>query len=187
MGVFEMSRHNNRVLMTMQVPRLLRLSREQERRFARDRDAFSAYLRGLYEQSENEDGTLLLDSCGQESWIRISRKERNGVAVGVIEDVTEEMRQKKMLEVERDCDGMTGVKNRMAFERETAAFNEELEAGKSLCMVMCDLNGLKQANDRFGHNTGDEYIRYAAAAIRKVFARGGDIPHRRRRVCGAAG
>ena len=90
----------------------------------------------------------------------------------MIEDVTEETRQKKMLEVERDCDGMTGVKNRMAFERETAAFNEELEAGKSLCMVMCDLNGLKQANDRFGHNTGDEYIRYAAAAIRKVFARG---------------
>lgn len=171
-GVFEMSRHNNRVLMTMQVPRLLRLSREQERRFARDRDAFSDYLHRLYEQSENEEGTLLLDGCGQESWIRISRKERNGVTVGVIEDVTEETRQKKMLEVERDCDGMTGVKNRMAFERETAAFNEELEAGKSLCMVMCDLNGLKQANDRFGHNTGDEYIRYAAAAIRKVFARG---------------
>ena len=39
-------------------------------------------------------------------------------------------------------------------------------------MVMCDLNGLKQANDRFGHNMGDEYIRYAAAAIRKAFAWG---------------
>ena len=72
-GVFEMSRHNNRVLMTMQVPRLLRLSREQERRFARERDAFCDYLHRLYEQSENEEGTLLLDGCGQDQPERAKR------------------------------------------------------------------------------------------------------------------
>lgn len=171
-GVFEMSGHNNRVLMTMQVPRLLRLNREQERRFARDREAFCEYLRRLYDRAVNEDGAVLLADCDHEAWIRISQKERNGEMVGVIEDVTDEMRQKKLLEVERDYDGMTGVKNRMAFERETAAYNEALGGDNSLCLVMCDLNGLKQANDQFGHNVGDEYIRYAAAAICKAFPRG---------------
>ncbi len=171
-GVFEMSGHTNRVLMTMQVPRLLRLSREQERRFTRDREAFCDYLRLLYRGDEREDATMRLADCDQEVWIRISRKERNGAVVGVIEDVTDEILQKRMLEAERDYDGMTGVKNRMAFERETGSCNEELGEGKILCMVMCDLNGLKQVNDRFGHNVGDEYIRFAAASICKAFPRG---------------
>ncbi|MBS6955277.1 MAG: GGDEF domain-containing protein [Enterocloster asparagiformis] len=171
-GVFEMSGHTNRVLMTMQVPRLLRLSREQERRFTRDREAFCDYLRRMHRGDEREDATMRLADCDQEVWIRISRKERNGAIVGVIEDVTDEILQKRMLEEERDYDGMTGVKNRMAFEREIGACNQELGEGKNLCMVMCDLNGLKQVNDRFGHNVGDEYIRLAAASICKAFPGG---------------
>lgn len=37
---------------------------------------------------------------------------------------------------------------------------------------MCDLNGLKQANDRFGHNVGDGYIRFCANAICRAFPMG---------------
>ena len=44
-GVFEINGHRDRVLMTMQVPRLLGLSRSQERKFAGDKAAFRDFLR----------------------------------------------------------------------------------------------------------------------------------------------
>lgn len=171
-GVFEISSHRDRVLMTMQVPRLMGLSRSQERKFARDKAAFCEYLRMLGRQSSEKDGTVRLFSGGRDMWVRLSCKERDGTLIGVIEDVTVECMAKRRLEQERDYDGLTGVKNRMAFERESGRCDENLDGEAPLCVVMCDLNGLKQANDRFGHNVGDEYIRFCAKAICRAFPMG---------------
>ncbi len=171
-GVFEINGHRDRVLMTMQVPQLLGLSRSQERKFAGDKAAFCEFLRMLGRQSSEEDGTVRLFAGGRDTWIRLSCKERDGTFIGVIEDVTGEHMAKRRLEQERDYDGLTGVKNRMAFERESEKYDENLDKEAPLCAVMCDLNGLKQANDRFGHNVGDEYIRFCADAICRAFPMG---------------
>ena len=43
---------------------------------------------------------------------------------------------------------------------------QELEV-ISFCLLLADVNGLKLANDVFGHDEGDELIRKAAEAIKK--------------------
>lgn len=50
-------------------------------------------------------------------------------------------------------DKMTGLYNRFAFERDYEKYKEE-----KVGIAYCDLNGLKYANDNFGHKAGDNLI-----------------------------
>ena len=65
-------------------------------------------------------------------------------------------------------DGLTGCQNRTALKW---AFDEEFKHNTSIGVLMCDINGLKQKNDREGHNAGDEYICDMADSLVSVFGR----------------
>lgn len=63
-------------------------------------------------------------------------------------------------------DQMTGAMNRRALEEFT---NDELASPTSLGVLMCDINGLKRANDQQGHEAGDQMIRDVASCLTEVF------------------
>ncbi len=79
-------------------------------------------------------------------------------------------------------DGLTGVKNKLAYLEALAELEINLENGtlKEYGVVVFDINGLKQINDTLGHEAGDEYIKSACALIctqfdhSPVFRIGGD-------------
>lgn len=168
-GVFEMRSKNNRVHMTNQVSRLLGLSKEQERNFSKSKNRFIEFLEARYPAKEGEDNIYQTDIHGQTGWLRITLKKEEGGAIGIVEDVTDEILQKKTLEMERDYDSLTGIKNRKAFKRLVEEWNDKVTTDTDLCALMFDLNGLKAVNDQFGHDKGDEYICYASGAIRGAF------------------
>lgn len=63
-------------------------------------------------------------------------------------------------------DGLTGVANRKLFD-ETLR-NRVLEAeteGYELCLILCDIDHFKSFNDRWGHQTGDQVIRFVAGSL----------------------
>ena len=63
-------------------------------------------------------------------------------------------------------DQLTGLYNRTAY----AEYSKQLELSTGSCVVvMCDLNNLKQCNDTYGHEKGDEYIKQSAELIKKTF------------------
>ncbi len=70
-------------------------------------------------------------------------------------------------------DQMTGLKNRRAYAEKLRL----LEAGmpQACCVVMLDINGLKQMNDTCGHTAGDELIVAASACLRAAFPGSEDI------------
>jgi diguanylate cyclase (GGDEF)-like protein/putative nucleotidyltransferase with HDIG domain len=59
-------------------------------------------------------------------------------------------------------DPLTGLRNRRTFDDDLA---RALAKGR-VCLVMLDLDGLKQTNERLGHVVGDERIRAVSAAVR---------------------
>ena len=79
-------------------------------------------------------------------------------------------------------DGLTGVKNKLAYLEALAEIELSLEEGtlKEFGVVVFDLNGLKIINDTLGHEKGDEYIKSACRLIcvqfdhSPVFRVGGD-------------
>jgi diguanylate cyclase (GGDEF)-like protein len=78
-------------------------------------------------------------------------------------------------------DGLTGLGNRTAYEEQVRQIAEEIDSRTAAFgIALFDLNGLKEINDRQGHEKGDQVIRSAAGILRdlfkdgKVFRIGGD-------------
>jgi len=94
-------------------------------------------------------------------------------AVHVARDVTKRREMEDRLRYLSTHDEMTKLYNRAFFEAEI----EQLEKGRvaPLSVVIADLDGLKEANDRFGHDVGDGLIRAAADLLREIFRAGDAI------------
>jgi diguanylate cyclase (GGDEF)-like protein len=68
-------------------------------------------------------------------------------------------------------DPLSGALNRGAFFEEAAEACHEARTGRSLAIVLLDVDRLKAVNDRYGHDVGDRAIR----AVASVAQRGGSI------------
>ena len=68
-------------------------------------------------------------------------------------------------------DELTGVKNRNAYVKREHELEMEIEVSRQteFAFVMLDVNGLKYANDTFGHKAGDTLLKDASALICDVF------------------
>jgi diguanylate cyclase (GGDEF)-like protein len=62
-------------------------------------------------------------------------------------------------------DPLTGMPNRRQLEKDLYREFAAARRGRRLVVVMFDLNGFKQYNDRYGHLAGDEAIRMFANAL----------------------
>lgn len=64
-------------------------------------------------------------------------------------------------------DGLTGLGNRTAYEEQVRQIEDEIKEGTAgFAVAVFDLNGLKEINDNYGHDKGDQAIVSAAAEIR---------------------
>lgn len=95
-------------------------------------------------------------------------------------DRTEDKEREKYLEHMAIMDELTRTFNRRALENDIEKLERE-DKKENLIFISFDLNGLKKANDTYGHVAGDELIKGAAECLRetigkigKVYRTGGD-------------
>ena len=83
----------------------------------------------------------------------------------------EHSRQMKEVSQKAYLDGLTGVRNKLAYLEALADIETGLENGslKEYGVVVFDLNGLKLINDTLGHEAGDAYIKEACKLICRQF------------------
>lgn len=63
-------------------------------------------------------------------------------------------------------DSLTGVANRKLFDETLRLRRDETESDKSsLCLALCDIDHFKSFNDTWGHQTGDQVIRFVASTL----------------------
>ncbi|MDQ1628744.1 MAG: hypothetical protein QOI54_2488 [Actinomycetota bacterium] len=66
-------------------------------------------------------------------------------------------------------DPLTGLANRRAVDEQLeAAMAENLESGTPVSLILADINRLKQVNDSFGHEAGDQLIISVAEAVSRA-------------------
>lgn len=104
---------------------------------------------------------------GKERYLRIETTHENGTQVGLAEDATANTLEKLRIEHECDYDTLTDLYNRRAFHRICAEFFCSPEKLGHAALLMFDLDNLKQINDTFGHDWGDEYIRRTGECFAK--------------------
>jgi diguanylate cyclase (GGDEF)-like protein/PAS domain S-box-containing protein len=124
-----------------------------------------------------------------ESRCRALKDSATGATIGIVASVRDISARKvveeqlaeayRRLEALAREDGLTGLANRRTFddalEREFArAWREE----RSLGLIMLDIDGFKQFNDRYGHPAGDECLRRIARTLSSVVSRPGCLAAR---------
>jgi len=102
------------------------------------------------------------------------QKENKSLEKRLSDSTSEVQRLREHLEqVRRDAttDGLTNLANRKAFDDELArACAEADENGACLTLAVLDIDHFKNFNDTWGHQTGDQVIRYVASVIGRVGA-----------------
>lgn len=72
---------------------------------------------------------------------------------------------------EATTDGLTNLANRKAFDEELErACLEAEQSGRPVTLALIDIDHFKGFNDTWGHQTGDQVIRYVASVIGRVGA-----------------
>ena len=93
-------------------------------------------------------------------------------------DVTERKKMEERLRSVSITDDLTGLYNRRGFLTFADHHIQAAERRKEQSLlILIDIDGLKQINDAFGHNIGDQAIIDAAAVIKQTF-RNSDVTAR---------
>jgi diguanylate cyclase (GGDEF)-like protein/PAS domain S-box-containing protein len=95
-------------------------------------------------------------------------KDEKGQTFGVVmvfRDVTQEKEKQEKIFYLSYHDPLTGLYNRRFIEEEVKRLDMSWEL--PLAVIMGDVNGLKLANDVFGHEEGDKLLKKAAEVIQK--------------------
>ena len=91
------------------------------------------------------------------------------------ESATEVRRLREALELARQeaaTDGLSNLANRRAFDEELRRLCVDDGAAPAgpACLALLDIDHFKQVNDSWGHQTGDQVIRFVASTISKAGA-----------------
>ena len=100
----------------------------------------------------------------------IKDKHGNSTAlIGVVRDVTERRRLEEQLRYQALHDTLTDLPNRMLlYNRLEHALLSAQREGTSVALLLLDLDGFKETNDRFGHDYGDRVLQQAAPRLQSV-------------------
>ncbi len=71
-------------------------------------------------------------------------------------------------------DPLTGLGNRLSWEEALTTVQKRVDSGESVTVITLDVDGLKEINDNFGHDAGDQLLRCCADILRE-HCREGDV------------
>lgn len=91
------------------------------------------------------------------------------VLLSIARDITERKKIEEQLRYISCHDALTGLYNRNHFEQEICRL--ESENYDPVGIIICDVDELKQVNDRWGHAAGDKLLKTAANVIKNAFRR----------------
>jgi len=87
-------------------------------------------------------------------------------AVVLFRDITEELKHEKELEILATTDPLTHIKNKRIFEEWLKLHFSLYKRNKiESYMLMIDIDFFKKVNDTYGHQAGDDVLRYLATII----------------------
>jgi len=171
LAVYEYGNESDKVLVSGKLGAVLMMSEEETQRLIDDKKQFEQKIDEIKQCPVEGFKHVYQLNVETECYLKIEGFENQKTEFGIIMDVTEEMIEKQRLQKERDYDLLTGLLTRRAFyQKMNTLYREPGKIGHAV-LIMCDLDGLKQFNDTFGHANGDKAIQKAAEILASVKAR----------------
>jgi len=112
-----------------------------------------------------------------ENKVRLLEKRADGMSVVICSrDITRRKRLEERLEQLAMLDGLTGIRNRRAFDEAIAReWKIAFRARAPLSLLLLDVDNFKLFNDTYGHLEGDDCLRAIAKAVSGAVKRSTDV------------
>lgn len=146
----------------------------------RVRNRFRELDEGLSKLSEGVD--LLMDEMASYSGFEMPKTQQDSPSpseandeLGVLGHKIHVMQNEMSiyldyLHAQAYTDALTGVGNSTAYHERVSELNEKIKEGAAdFWVAIFDLNGLKEINDNYGHESGDRYIQRTARILEQSF------------------
>lgn len=178
-GAIEYEKETGEVFCTEQIGTLLDFSLEKRNivnftqqefeveieKFHTKSSAFVTASGNQKESSAMKESVYQMDTEDNKTkWINFKVMEDDRKIMVVVQDVSEQIKEKLKIEYERDYDVLTNLLNRRSFCNRAEYLLKKGFSGIA-AMVMWDLDNLKYINDTYGHDFGDAYIMEAAKVL----------------------
>ncbi|MBK1721778.1 chemotaxis protein CheB [Thiocystis violacea] len=138
----------------------------------RDRDLYEDVIQGRRAHYQ-ADKRYLTRNQGI-AWGRLNlsyipaSEQSEGVAIAVIQDISEEKRVERDVFEQANFDPLTKLPNRnLLRDRLVEHIKSVQRHGTEIYLLFIDLDGFKQVNDSLGHKVGDEVLRQAAQFLQR--------------------
>ena len=164
-AVYEYGTESNQVLATGKLGAILMTSEEDMQVLLNNKTLFEQKIQEIKAHPIEGFRKVYQLPVETECYLKIESFDNQQSKFGVIMDVTEEIIDKQRLQRERDYDLLTGLLTRRAFYQKMRVLYQQPEQLKHSVLMMCDLDGLKQFNDTYGHANGDKAIKKAAEIL----------------------
>ncbi len=146
-----------------------------------DAPAFDAFLEGLTEDVHEMAGLMEVDVGSRDDMAAMmarAQEDMLAMAVGATRELEQTQSRFEELRTKAETDGLTGIRNRAAFDELVAEQWEQRVSGAAqtpIGLIMSDVDNFKVFNDTFGHQAGDEVLRHVAKTLEKASRSGVDI------------
>jgi diguanylate cyclase len=100
-------------------------------------------------------------------------EEKLGASINDINNLRDQLQKIRNANV---TDPLTDLPNRISFERSLqGALSSAAERKARLCLALCDIDGFKRFNDKWGHLTGDQVLCLVAMEVKQKVGKTGTV------------
>ena len=171
-GVYEYRDGVQQVYCTERIPQIFGWTDEETAYYTGDRVHLYTFIEELRRSRMVGERNVYRIPGEPDRYIKLEETHEESSVFGVVNDVTEEMQRRIQIESERDTDPLTRLYNRRGLSRRVERILEA-GTGDTYAVVMIDLDDLKEVNDTYGHESGDQYIISAAEILKKIVGESG--------------
>lgn len=158
-GVYEYNSNMQGVRVTEYLPQILGISGEEKLKLFSDHRLFKRFIEELRRCPISDTECIYsVDEKGQH-FVKLDEVTRGNDILGIVIDVTEEVSVMRRIEEERDIDMLTGLYNRRGLDNKLKELFSDPKNVENGALIMIDSDGLKNINDRYGHEMGDVYLK----------------------------
>lgn len=114
-----------------------------------------------------------------EIWVNVkasvvsSRRGDITKVIGVVTDINNKKKSALQLSQKASYDFLSKLYNRSTFLKEMQKMLDMRRSNENYAVLFLDVDDFKYINDRYGHNVGDEVIKYVADTIKSCIGAGG--------------
>lgn len=150
------------------------MSEVDSRHFIKDMNTLNE---GVREYVENEFQVRTKNNT--EIWVNIKTSaftNRSGVVtkiMGVVTDINNKKKSSLQLSQKASYDFLSQLYNRSTFLKELQKLLDMKRINEKYAVMFIDVDDFKFINDRYGHNVGDEVIKYVSDTVKVCVGKGG--------------